>query len=194
MTEPPQTTGNCLVRARSQVLVVDVQSRLAPALADAGDTISRIAVLVRAADALGVPIRISEQYPKGLGATLPEILDLAPDAGIFEKIEFSCARNPALAGAVAADCTAGRDQIIVCGMEAHVCVAQTALDLAAAGRKVYIAADAVASRRPYDKQLALARFRDNFIGVITVEMAVFEWLEMAGTAEFKAVSSIIKPL
>jgi len=189
---PPQPL--CLSRSRSQLLVVDIQTRLSPAMAPDNTVLARAGILLQSAEILKVPVIFSEQYPKGLGTTELKLTALAPSARIFEKIEFSCARNPELAGALAAHIDAGRDQIVICGIEAHVCVAQTALDLASAGRQVFVVADAVASRRTRDRKCALARFRDNGIGVVTSEMVAFEWLEKAGTDAFKAVLALIKPL
>lgn len=151
-------------------------------------------MLLKAAEILGVPVLISEQYPKGLGPTEPAILAAAPSAVVFEKTEFSCARNEVISRAIDERLAQDRSQILICGMETHVCVAQTALDLAAKGREVFVVADAVTSRRESDTMAALARFRDCGIHIITSEMAVFEWLETARSPEFKAVAELIKPL
>ncbi|MFV2093226.1 MAG: isochorismatase family protein, partial [Hyphomicrobiales bacterium] len=150
--------------------------------------------LLQSATMLEIPVLISEQYPKGLGSTVPDIVSAAPSAQIFAKMTFSCARDPALTEAVKVLRTGNRNQIIICGIEAHVCVAQTALDLVASGAEVFVVADAVASRRPSDMHAALERFRSAGISIVTSEMVVFEWLEKAGTDEFKAVSGLLKPL
>ena len=183
-----------MTRDKSQLLVVDIQARLFPAMPSGEPMLARSQVLLAAAEALGVPIVISEQYPKGLGPTEAAILAAAPSAQVFDKLTFSCARNAELAKAITAHRSTGRDQIVICGIEAHVCVAQTALDLAAGGWNVFVVADAVSSRRASDRETALARFRDCGIGVVTSEMVVFEWLEEAGTDEFRTVSKMLKPL
>jgi len=191
MIENPTRT---LGRTTSQVVVVDIQARLCPAMADGNTVLTRTGVLLQAAELLDVPVLISEQYPKGLGPTEGEVLASSPSAKIFSKMTFSCARDAAMAEAFSTLRAAGRNQIVICGIEAHVCVAQTALDLASGGAEVFVVADAVSSRRDSDRQAALARFRDYGISIVTSEMVAFEWLEKAGTDDFKAVSALIKPL
>jgi nicotinamidase-related amidase len=182
-----------LLRAERGFLgVVDVQDRLAPAMATGEAAIARCGILMRAAARLGVPILVSEQYPKGLGRTVPTLAELvAPDA-VVEKIHFSCADEPDWIARVEALGDAGRDQAVLCGIEAHVCVLQTALGLREKGYRVAVAADAVSSRRAEDAGLALARMQQAGITVVSTEMVVFEWLRRAGSAEFKELSALIK--
>jgi len=192
LPELPQTPTICA--ARSQVLVIDVQARLSPAMAAGNTVVSRSALLLKIGETLNVPVIFSEQYRKGLGKTEAELRAAAPSGQVFEKMEFSCARNPAISAAIGSMTKDGRSQVVICGIEAHVCVAQSALDLAAAGNQVFVVADAVASRRDSDKAMALDRFRDCGIGVVSSEMVAFEWLERAGTPDFKAISALLKPL
>lgn len=187
-------TSGLISRAQSQLLVVDIQGRLHPAMSAGEPMLERAVTLLRCATALAVPVLMSEQYPKGLGPTVPEIVAAAPSAEIFSKMTFSCARDPGLSGAIKTLRADGRDQIVICGIEAHVCVAQTALDLAATGAEIFVVADAIASRRPQDRQAAVARFGLAGITVVTTEMVVFEWLERAGSDEFRSVSALLKPL
>ena len=176
-------------RANSQLLVVDVQERLAPAIADVALVGRHIGVLLDAARELSVPVIVSEQYRKGLGATLPDLIARAGGTQPFEKMEFSCFASGALHAALTAD---SRRSTIICGMEAHICVLQTALEMRAAGRAIYVVADAVGSRRADSRQLALDRMRAAGIDVVTTEMVLFEWLRTAAAPEFKAVSKLIR--
>jgi nicotinamidase-related amidase len=176
-------------RYQSQLLVVDMQERLAPAV-DGGATVeSQCGILLRAAREVAVPVIFSEQYRKGLGATLPSLLDLVEGAQIFEKMEFSCFANADLHVALTRDLSR---MTIICGIEAHVCVLQTALEMAAAGRHVCVVADAVGSRRPESRAIALERMRAAGIDVVTTEMVLFEWLRSAVVPEFKPVSRLIR--
>jgi len=176
-------------RDRSQLLVVDVQERLAPAIDDTSAIERQIGLLLDAARELSVPVIVSEQYRKGLGATLPGLLARIPGAQPLEKIEFSCFANDGLRAALTSD---SRHSTIICGTEAHVCVLQTALEMRAAGLAVYVVADAVGSRRPESRRIALERMRAAGIDVVTTEMVLFEWLRSAAAPEFKAVSRLIR--
>lgn len=174
---------------KSLLLVVDIQERLAPAMNGGGEMIGRAATLMHAAGLMDVPMVVSEQYPKGLGPTVPEIAALAPDGAVRDKVHFSCASDPDILAAVR---DAGRPQVLVAGIEAHVCVLQSALGLALAGFDIAVAADAVASRKDSDRDRALDRMAANGIEVVTTEMAIFEWLHTAGDPNFKAVSALVK--
>lgn len=177
---------------KASLLIVDVQSRLLPAMADGDGVVLRCSVLVKAAKALDVPIAVSEQYPKGLGHTTDALQVVLGNAAVFEKLNFSCWRDIALRAALINLHDMGRPQIIIAGIEAHVCVLQSALDLAQAGFGVFVVADAVSSRSESSKALALARLGQSGIAVINTEMAVFELLGKAGTPEFKELSLLIK--
>ena len=164
-----------------------------PAIAD-GDAVTRAAgILIEASRQLDVPVVVTEQYPRGLGPTVDAIAGLLPnDAAVVEKMTFSAARNLDFVSHVEGFKAGGRDHIVVCGVESHVCVMQTAADLDAQGYSVHIVADACGSRAPASKDAALARFGALGLSRVTTEMALFEWLEAAGTAEFKAVSRLVK--
>jgi nicotinamidase-related amidase len=174
-----------LMNARdSALLVVDVQERLLPVIHDWQRVLENVAWLVKVAQKLGVPVMASEQYPKGIGATHPEIAALLPRDAVVEKLHFSCVAANCLSPLPASD----KRQIVVCGIESHVCVQQTALDLRRSGKEVFIVEEAVGSRRLSDKTLALARMRSHGIDIVSREMVAFEWLHEAGTPVFKEIS------
>lgn len=168
----------------SALLIVDLQERLLPHIHGWQRVLGHADWLVQVAQQLGVPVAATEQYPKGIGHTHADIAARLPAGATGEKIHFSC---------VAGDCLPGlpgmeRPQIVVCGTEAHVCVLQTVLELAAAGKQVFVVAEAVGSRDPEHKALALERMRAHGIQIVCREMVAFEWLGRAGTEQFRAIS------
>ncbi|HPT51394.1 MAG TPA: hydrolase [Accumulibacter sp.] len=168
----------------SVLLLVDLQERLQPAIHDAEQVLDASLWLTRVAQRLGVPVICTEQYPRGLGPTLPALRERLPDGCLLEKIHFSALADGALFKMAGGE----RRQFIVAGTEAHVCVQQTVLDLLAAGRQVFVVDEAVGSRRPSDKALALERMRRHGADVVSREMVVFEWLRQAGSALFREIS------
>lgn len=170
---------------QSFVLVVDVQERLIPAIPDNEQLIANIAWLLGVAAELEVPIRASEQYPKGLGRLVEPLRKLIPEQAIAEKTHFSCAESP-ICRSVFAELE--QQQVVIAGVESHVCVLQTAIGLLQEGREVFVVADAVGSRNPRDQELALERLRACGVTVVTREMVAFEWLREAGTSVFKRIS------
>lgn len=176
-----------LTRDRAALLVIDVQERINAVMADQGH-LPRIEVLVEACKNLGVPVIGSEQYPQGLGATvssLATVLGETPPA----KLTFSCFRNHDLRTAI--DITE-RTQFVVTGIETHVCILQTTLDLLAAGHGVFVPHDAVNSRRPADKDWALHRMQQAGAVITSTESALFELVERCDTADFKLVANLVK--
>ena len=188
-----QLSPELLQRDRSALVVIDMQERLMPVIAE-GEAVTRAAgVLIEASRQLEVPVIVTEQYPKGLGSTVDTIAGRLPnDATVVEKMTFSAARNHDFASQLDEFRAAGRDHIVICGVESHVCVMQTAADLDAQGYTVHVVADACGSRAPASKDAALTRFGAMGVSCVTTEMALFEWLEVAGTPEFKAVSRLVK--
>lgn len=170
--------------ARSTLLVVDLQVKMVPALADHETLVANVLWLVRAARKIRVPVAAVEQYPKGLGPMVREIRELLPADAVASKNHFSAVAAQVLAALPGSD----RVQYVLAGAEAHVCVLQTALDLVADGKDVFVVADAVGSRRTYDRDVALARMRDEGVRIVTREMAVFEWLAEAGTPRFREIN------
>ena len=185
----------------SQLLLIDIQERLAPATLDGARVVERAGILLDAAALLGVPYTVSEQYPRGLGPTVAAVREKADPERIFDKVHFSCQADDRLAAVLAetgaetgagTGAETGRRDTILCGMEAHVCVLQTALDLAEAGYRVHVVADAVTSRTAENRDLAVERMRAAGIGIVSTEMVLFEWLRTAGHPEFRAVSALIR--
>ena len=170
-----------LKRERAALIVVDVQEGFRPYASFAG-VADACAKLVQAARILDMPRVVSEQYPKGLGHTAPEV-GLAGEQPL-EKTVFSAARADGFD-------LGGRDQAVVCGIETHVCVSQTVHDLLERGIEVHVPADAVGSRHAIDYERGLERLERAGAVVTTVEATLFELLERAGTPEFKAVQKLI---
>jgi nicotinamidase-related amidase len=184
-----ETPSMLMSAARAQLLMVDMQERLLPAMHQPKETEARCGMLLTAAATLGLPVTASEQYPKGLGHTVPALRKQLGNAPIFEKLAFSALGEERLADRLK---DVGRPQVIVCGIEAHVCVLQTAADLLREGYEVFIAADAVSARAPASIPLALDRLRTAGAAIVNTEMVVFEGLKKAGTPEFKALSAAIR--
>ena len=185
-----------LSRRRAALLVVDIQDRLLPAMPEAAlaEVMRNTQILITAAAQLGLPIVVSQQYPRGLGATarpIEDVLAAAPAVHRFDKLEFSAAAAPAFAP-LAGPGGLGRDQWIVCGMESHVCVYQTARDLVARGWAVHVCADAVCSRTAANRELGLGLMARAGAIVTSTETSVFDLLGRAGSDEFRALSRVIK--
>ncbi len=177
-------------RRQSQLLLIDMQERLLPAIDGAPAVQEGCRRLAEAARLLGIPITQSEQYPKGLGSTVAALT--GNGAAVLDKVEFSCLGNPALRDHLWQHRAAGRQHVVIGGVEAHVCVLQTALDLVGEGADVFVVADAVGSRNPVSRDRALSRLMQAGATIVDVEMVIFEWLERAGTPEFKALQALVK--
>jgi nicotinamidase-related amidase len=178
--------------ARSQLLIVDMQERLAGAMeVSARDATLRAAgILAEAAGHMAIPVTVSEQYPKGLGPTVDSLRRQLPaDARVLDKTAFSCCGEAGILDAVKAQ---RRPQVIVCGMETHVCVLQTAMELLEADFSPFVVEDAVCSRDPANKANALHRLRQAGAVVTNCESVIFEWLRDSRHAQFKALSALIK--
>ena len=176
-------------RDQSLLLVVDVQEKLAPAIHDGAAAIANNRRLLASAGRLGIPVFVSEQYVRGLGSTVTDLLPLPAGAQIIEKMHFSCAREPGFLEMLS---ETGRRQIVVTGMETHVCVLQTVLGLREAGYTVFLVEDAASSRTPANRAAAVERMCAAGAHVVTTEMVVFEWLQKAGTEDFRALLPLIK--
>lgn len=170
-----------------QLVVVDMQEKLVPVIPKADQLIYRIQQLIQAANLYQIPLSCTEQYPKGLGVTIPDLATLLPTAK--EKLRFSAAECLNWGGA--ANAVDSRTKIVVTGIEAHICVQQTALDLLAAGYRVIIPVDAVGSRNELDWKIALKRMENSGACITTTESILFEWCEVAGTDEFKQISRLV---
>ena len=170
--------------ATSTLLVIDIQERLCPALPEAQALVEHSAWLVQVAQRLAVPVLVTEQYPKGLGSTVAALQEHLQGAAVVEKLSFSAAADDALFAQPGGE----RQQFVVCGAETHVCVLQTVFDLLARGRQVFVVEEAVASRTSANKALALARMRQAGAMIVSREMVAFEWLQRAGTEQFRDLS------
>ncbi len=170
------------------LLVVDVQERLLAAQTDAKRVVWNVRRLLDGAKILGVQSAATEQYPEKLGGTIPELAKRLPSSP-QSKLAFSCAGCEEIFSAWRA---AGIHRVLVCGIETHVCVQQTVLDLLAAGFQVLVAVDAVSTRYPIDHEIALRRMEASGALLTTTEAALFEWCGRAGTAEFKEISALVK--
>ena len=177
---------------KSFLLLIDMQERLMPAMANGVEVLQRASILLKAAKRLEVPVLATEQYPKGLGHTVAPLREEIGNAPVFEKTAFSAWRDASLKKHLVAHHESGRPQAMVAGVEAHVCVLQTAIDLAQAGFAVFAVSDAMSSRAPSSVALAEERMRQDDVAVINTEMAVFELLGRAGTVEFKELSALIR--
>ncbi len=180
-----------LDRNRSALIIIDVQEKLFPHVHEHEKLLVRMDLLISAAKLMGVPLILTEQYPKGLGNTIEHFRQLLPGIQPLTKMDFSCV--PA-SGFMERLLTFKRNQIVLAGIEAHVCVAQTAMDLAHRGERVIVVADAISSRRSLDVEITLHRLEHSGIALISTEAVVFEWLRRAGTAEFKALQPKLKAL
>jgi nicotinamidase-related amidase len=178
-----------LARERALLVVVDVQEAFRPAVIDFDRVAQSVAVLVQGAKVLGVPVIVTEQYPKGLGSTAPEVADHLDDVTPIEKVCFSAADSERFRAELAG---AGREQVLLCGIEAHVCVSQTADDLLADGQQVQVAIDAVSSRTYENRKLGLHKMEQAGAVLTSVETALFELLGAAGTPEFKEIQKLVK--
>jgi nicotinamidase-related amidase len=174
-----------LERDRAQLVVVDVQEAFRPAVLDFDEVVANARRLVEGARILGVPVTVTEQYPKGLGRTVPELAEGLDGIEPIEKVCFSAARAEGFD-------TGGRDQALVCGIESHVCVSQTAHDLLEGGLEVHVARDAVTSRSAENREVGLHKMETAGAIVTSVETALFELVGAAGSDEFKAVQRLVK--
>lgn len=173
---------------RSALLVIDIQDKLAPAMNNIEGVVENTSTLIRAASRLEIPHLVSEQYPQGLGATIEPLAELSEEEAVA-KLTFSCMKDDAY---VAAFNALGRDQVVIVGIEAHVCVLQTAMDLLRRDVQVFVVADGTTSRSPDNHAMALHRLGGAGAEIVTTEMVLFEWLGQAGTSEFKDISKLIK--
>lgn len=183
------TTPRRIVRKKAALAVVDIQERLLPAIFEKDRVVQNSVRLIKGAAALKLSILATEQYRKGIGPTVPEIAAAIPNFAPIEKLAFSCCGADGFLTALE---KAGATDIILCGIEAHVCVTQTCLDLLDKGCRVFVVADACSSRMPENHRIGLDRMRDARAIVVSTEMILFDLLDRAGTDEFKQVLALVK--
>jgi nicotinamidase-related amidase len=176
-------------KEHTALLVVDVQERLMPVIHEKEKMFENVNKLLRAAEILDLEIVITEQYPKGLGNTCKEIQLPTDNPNVIEKVSFSCLLNDQVNEQLK---LTNIRSLVICGAEAHICVLKTALDAVKEGYQVHVVADAVSSRTPENKAIALERMRQAGVFITSVEMILFMLMDKAGTDEFKAISKLIK--
>jgi nicotinamidase-related amidase len=180
-------------RQTSLLLIIDIQERLAPVVHQMPQVITNTVALIEAASELKVPILATEQYRQGLGGTVAPIAAFVSKCGIplLAKRCFNAIGEPAIREAVE---RSGKRDIIICGVEAHVCVLQTAMGLIGLGLRPVIARDGVSSRKPDDRDAAIDRLRAAGAVIVTTEMVIFEWLERSDSAEFRRLLPVVRAL
>ena len=161
-------------------------------MSDKEEFLGRCIKLVAVAGLLGVPVTISEQYPKGLGKTVNPIIQANGEAEVFHKMHFSCFEDKSIFKHIEALNNSGRDQLIIAGIESHVCVLQTCINLISRGYRSYVVTDAIGSRNFKDHKIALKRLESEGAILTTAESTIFEWCKTADRKEFKTISKIIK--
>jgi len=170
-------------------LVIDIQERLFPHVAGKEELLRRCLILLEGLRLLEVPVSVTEQYPKGLGPTLPEIREALDPFSPTEKMAFSCCDEPAYRSTID---HSNRRTVIICGIETHVCVLQTVVDLLELGFHPVVVADCTGSRNTADRQVALERMRQEGAVVTTCESILFELARVSGTPLFKSISRLVK--
>lgn len=170
-------------------LVIDIQERLVPVMEEREQLIANCGKLIQGLQLLGLPLLVTQQYTKGLGETIPEIKAVINDFQSIEKKDFSCFDEPVVAEKLA---LSGANNVIICGIESHVCVLQTAIDLKEAGYTPIVVMDCVSSRSFDNLDLAMERFRHEGIMTTSMESVLFELTRSAGASEFKEISKLVK--
>jgi nicotinamidase-related amidase len=170
--------------------VIDIQERLLPPIFEKERLVRNSQLLIRLANILSLPVVLSTQYSKGLGQTIPEIASLLPNVKAVDKLEFGCFGNGEFCSAIGV--LSGRNTLLLCGMEAHICVMQTALGALNQGLTVHVAADAVSSRSELNWKLGVERMKEAGAVISSAEMMTYELLSKSGSAEFKEMLQYLK--
>jgi len=178
-----------IIREEAAAVVIDIQEKLLPHIDGGEILLSNCLKLIEGLKILSVPVIITQQYTNGLGPTVPSIIEIFPQFRFIEKISFSCWEELAFKNEIS---RLNKTDIILCGIETHVCVLQTCIDLLAEGKKPLVVEDCVSSRRPEDKRVAIERMRQEGARITTVESLLFELTRIAGNQIFKSISNIVK--
>lgn len=178
-----------IIAEESLALVIDIQDRLLPHMHDHEQLISNTRILLKGLHALEIPFLVTEQYRKGLGQTNTQVSEIIQTFNPMEKMTFSCCDHKEINHEIQ---NSGRKNIIICGIEAHVCVLQTVIDLAHQGYQPVVVEDCVSSRKTNDKEIAIHRMRHEGAIVSTYESILFELTRVSGTETFKDISRLVK--
>jgi nicotinamidase-related amidase len=179
-----------MLKTENTVLVIiDIQEKLARIMNDLEQTVKNMQTFIRGIQVFNIPVIVTEQYPQGLGKTIPEIAGLLPEAQPIPKVHFSCCDNEDFMRALQAT---GRKQVLLSGIECHVCVYQTAVDLLKANYEVYAVADTITTRIPENKAIGLNLMNSRGAVITSSETVLFELLKVAEGDNFKAISRIVR--
>ncbi|MBQ3393107.1 MAG: hydrolase [Lachnospiraceae bacterium] len=178
-----------LLPEETQCLVIDMQEKLVPAMSDLENLNNRVEILLKGLRLLGIPMMLTQQYTKGLGNSLPYVYEAAGTTKYYEKNTFSCVRDEETLKALRDN---GRKNILVCGTETHICVLQSCMELKALGFQPIMVADAVGSRKPFDKEIGLQRAVQEGILLTTTEAALFEMTVDSKNPHFREISALVK--
>jgi len=178
-----------LERNQTVLVVIDVQSKLLPVIYDYPALVENIKKVIQGAQILGIPVVLTEQYPEGLGLTVDEIRETLSEYNPIEKMSFSCCGEENFIEKIK---QLNRNKILVCGIEAHVCIYQTCMDLLSEGYEVHLLVDAISSRKKENRDLTVEKLHIGGVQITSVEMALFEILKEASVNEFRKISKIIK--
>ena len=178
-----------ILKDRTIALMIDFQERLFPFIHENDNLLRNVPILIRGLRALGISIFVTEQYVKGLGPTVGPIAESLGETRRIEKMSFSCCDEPRLMEGIA---VTGKENIIIAGIESHVCVLQTVIDLIRNGYHPIVVEDCISSRKENDKKIAIERMRKEGAIITTYESVLFELLRYSGTEQFKTISKLIK--
>ena len=190
-TDSTEVTRRPLEAEQCALIVVDIQQKLLPPIFNKETLVKNSQLLVRLAKILAIPIMMTTQYSKGLGATVPEVASLLPDVTAIDKLEFGCFGSDIFRAGLKA-LPGSRNTLLLCGMETHICVMQTALGALNDGYLVHVASDAVSSRSEWNWRIGLDRMRAAGAVISSTEMMMYELLRCSGTAQFKEMLSYLK--
>ncbi len=180
-----------LAAEQCALVVVDIQEKLLPPIFEKERLVRNSQLLIRLAGIVGIPVLLTTQYCKGLGQVIPEVASLLPDAKPMDKLEFSCFGSGEFTAALKA-LPGRRNTVLLCGMETHICVMQTALGALEHGYHVHVASDAVSSRAEWNWKIGLLRMRDAGAVISSTEMMLYELLRSSGTSAFKEILPFLK--
>jgi nicotinamidase-related amidase len=190
-TDSTEVARRPLEAEQCALIVVDIQQKLLPPIFHKETLVKNSQLLVRLAKILSIPIMMTTQYSRGLGATVPEVASLLPEITAIDKLEFGCFGSDAFRAGLRA-LPGSRNTLLLCGMEAHICVMQTALGALNDGYLVHVASDAVSSRAEWNWRIGLDRMREAGAVISSTEMMMYELLRCSGTAQFKEMLSYLK--